>query len=161
METMVSFNDDMRYWPIPESAKPEVHEKLKRLDAQLKLLGKDERLEHTVSLYRLWCLGKEEEFLQTFGPCLTARPLACKSAVMLTLTADGNQLRVWHHGYPGTFFSNHTDSGSCGILMTVGGDREGVQHCLKHFLAVTPLAKFRSPEHGSNGPTIYVGGTIR
>ncbi len=133
------------------SAKRELlQRKLEHLNRVIANRCNTDRLELMVCLLKLWTTGTDEGVRAEFSDCVKLRPAGRRA--MLTLTGNGQQLRVWY-SFPGRIDYDHIDSCGDGLLFGVYGYPELVGQYLNAFLGIANYAEAR----GKNGVRIFVG----
>lgn len=127
---------------------PEINQALNRAD-------EEERFTLAVDLFRLWFEAgirreesRQEEAESIFGQVFSKHG---RERLMYTLTADGQQLRVWY-GLPGRMIPDHVDSCGRNLLFGVYGHTEVVEKYLRAFLEIFEREEIRVP----NGVRLYM-----
>lgn len=102
-------------------------EVLEKINANLWQANSKDRYDLTVSMFRLWCTREpEEKARKIFGEKIF------NDGLMLTLTEDGKELRVWR-GLPAKIGPRHVDSCGANLVIAVWGESCSVERYLKGF----------------------------
>jgi len=130
------------------------------LDRALYNADEEERFSLTIDLFRLWIDAslrrdpdRKTEAERVFGELFAEHG---HRLVMYTVTADGQQLRVWH-GRPAFMQPNHVDSCGENLLFSIVGHPEVVERYLNALCEIHRLQEIQVP----NGVRLYMHWSAR